>query len=221
MHCTTCDYHNPADARFCLSCGAALAAPATMSAAAMPIAATPAQLAASAPAPSFAPATPAPVVMPQVNVNVITQTAPVMPVVVVAHQVNGPGCLVRGLYFAFVGLWLGALWTGLAWFLLISVIGLPLGIMMLNRLPQVMTLKPPRTQTHVTVQNGVVVVGQGAVPQLNFLVRALYFICLGWWLSGMWLGLAWGLMGGTLGLALPLSFWMFDRTPAIVTLARS
>ena len=221
MHCTTCDHANPADARFCLSCGAALAAaPVATPAVASPVAlgalATPSALTAP-----LMPAAPAPIAMPQINVNVVTQAAPAMPVVVLANQASGPGCLVRGLYFVFVGLWLGALWTGFAWFLLVSVLGLPLGIMMLNRLPQVMTLKPQRTQMNVTVQNGVVVVGQSAAQQLNFFVRALYFVFVGWWFSGLWLGTAWGLMGATFGLALPLSFWMFDRTPAIVTLARS
>lgn len=140
--------------------------------------------------------------------------------VVLAQQAAGPGCLVRALYFCFVGLWLGALWTGLAWFLLVTIIGLPLGLMMLNRIPQVMTLKPVRTQTQVTTTGGVVVVSQGQVAQQPFWLRAVYFVAVGWWLSGLWLGFAWGLIGATFGLGLPLAFWMFDRTPAIVTLAR-
>ncbi|NTU78492.1 MAG: YccF domain-containing protein [Chloroflexales bacterium] len=142
------------------------------------------------------------------------------PVIVLAQQAAGPGCLVRALYFCCIGLWLGFFWTGLAWFLLVTIIGLPLGLMMLNRIPQVMTLKPVRTQTNVTVQGGVVVVGQGQVAQQPFWLRAAYFLLIGWWLSGLWLSTAWGLVGVTFGLGLPLAFWMFDRTPAIVTLAR-
>jgi hypothetical protein len=127
---------------------------------------------------------------------------------------------VRALYFCFVGLWLGALWTGVAWFLLVTVIGLPFGLMMLNRIPQVMTLKLLRTQTQVTTAGGVVVVSQVQVAQQPFWLRAVYFLAIGWWLSGLWLGFAWGLIGATFGLGLPVAFWMFDRTPAIVTLAR-
>jgi hypothetical protein len=102
----------------------------------------------------------------------------------------------------------------------VTVIGLPLGLLMLNRLPQVMTLKPVRTATQVTMQGGAVLVSQGALAQHSFPLRALYFVLVGWWFSGLWLGIAWSLVGVTFGLGLPLAFWMFDRTPAIVTLAR-
>ena len=218
MRCTSCDHLNPADARFCTSCGATFVATATMPLQMQPVApATPAPLVVT-------PATPA--VMPALNqtINVTVQTPAAVPtptpVIVLAQQAAGPGCLVRALYFCFVGLWLGALWTGLAWFLLVTVIGLPLGLLMLNRIPQVMTLKPVRTQTQVTTTGGVVVVSQGRVAQHAFWLRALYFVMIGWWLSGAWLGAAWAIVGFSLGLGLPLAFWMFDRTPAIVTLAR-
>nr|PZN24399.1 MAG: hypothetical protein DIU80_15750 [Chloroflexota bacterium] len=141
-------------------------------------------------------------------------------VVVAQQQAAGPGYLVRALYFVFVGLWLGAIWTVVAWLLLVSIVGLPIGLMMLNRLPQVMTLKPVQTQSQVTVQGSTVVVSQGALAQHPFWLRALYFVLVGWWLSGLWLGTAWGLVGVSFGLGLPLAFWMFDRTPAIVSLAR-
>lgn len=122
--CMRCDQANPDDAQFCTRCGMPQA-----------LAALPnAQL----PAPQLI----------QVNVTGAPPTtapagAPAM--VVVIQQVSGPGCLVRGIYFLFIGVWLGLLWTGAAWVLLITVLGLPLGLLMLNRLPQVMTLKPVRT----------------------------------------------------------------------------
>jgi hypothetical protein len=52
------------------------------------------------------------------------------------------------------------------------------------------------------------------------LLRAVYFLLIGWWFSAVWLLLAWVLTLVTGGLALPLSFWMFDRVPALTTLAR-
>ena len=134
----------------------------------------------------------------------------------------GPGCLVRGLYFIFIGVWLGAIWIAIAWLLNITIIGLPLGLAMINSLPQVMTLRPARRREVIEVRNGVpVVVRSQPLPQYNFFVRAMYFILIGWWLSLVWMILAWLLTGITLGLGLPLAFWMFDRVPALTTLARS
>ena len=134
---------------------------------------------------------------------------------------SGPGCLVRGLYFIFVGSWLGLIWILAAWFFNLTILGLPLGLAMINRIPQVMTLRPVRVQTLVEVQNGAPVVHQTPLKQAPFLLRALYFIVIGFWLSLVWMLLAWIFTGLTLGLGLPLAFWMFDRVPAITTLARS
>lgn len=134
---------------------------------------------------------------------------------------QGPGCLIRGLYFLFVGIWLGAIWMFATWFLNITIIGLPIGLAMLNSLPQVMTLRPRRVQTTVTTVNGRTVVDQGNVRQRPFLLRALYFILVGFWFSLVWLIIAWVIAGFSLGLGLPIAFWMFDRVPAVTTLARN
>lgn len=153
------------------------------------------------------------------NISVAAQ-APASVIAVMARGSAGPPLLLRLLYFLFVGLWLGALWTVLSWLLVASLIGLPLGLYMLNRLPLVMTLKPPETQTEVSVQNGLVVIRQGAVPQLSLALRAPYFLLVGWWASLVWLLLTWLLILGTLGFGLPIAFWMVNRVPAITTLAR-
>ncbi len=132
----------------------------------------------------------------------------------------GPGCLVRGLYFIFVGSWLGLIWVLLAWFFNLTIIGLPLGLAMINRIPQIMTLRPVRTQTTVEVQNGAPVVKQIYLKQPPFILRAFYFILIGFWFSLIWMVLAWIFTAFTLGFGLPLAFWMFDRTPCVTTLAR-
>ncbi len=132
----------------------------------------------------------------------------------------GPGCLVRGLYFIFIGSWLGLIWVLLAWFFNLTIIGLPLGLAMINRIPQVMTLRPERVQTTVTVRDGAPVVRQTPLTQPPFLLRALYFVVIGFWFSLVWTLLAWIFTAFTLGFGLPLAFWMFDRTPCVTTLAR-
>lgn len=136
------------------------------------------------------------------------------------EQEKGPGLLIRALYFIFVGLWLGGIWTTVAWVLVVSIIGLPIGLMMLNRIPQVMTLKPVRTNRYMHQVNGQWVMRETTKPQASFLARVVYFVLIGWWFSALWLAAAWAISGFTLGLGLPLSFWMFDRVPAITTLSR-
>ena len=133
---------------------------------------------------------------------------------------KGPGLFVRFLYFIFVGWWLGLIWIVLAEFFNLIIIGLPLGLAMINRIPQIMTLKPRRVQTQVEFKDGQTVVKETRIKQRPFLLRALYFIFIGSWLSILWMLLAWLIATLTLGFGLPISMWMFDRTPGLTTLAR-
>ena len=48
--------------------------------------------------------------------------------------------LIRVAYFLLIGWWLSGLWMAVAWLLCVTIIGFPLGIMMVNRVPFVMTL---------------------------------------------------------------------------------
>jgi hypothetical protein len=93
--------------------------------------------------------------------------------------------------------------------------GLPFGLWMLNRLPQVVTLKPSRSDLVLTTTGHVL---ERNVPQAPFLLRALYFLLIGWWLSAVWIAVAWALCASIIGMV--IGFWMFDRVPAIITLAR-
>ena len=128
---------------------------------------------------------------------------------------KNPGCLVQLVWFALVGWWLGQAWGAVAWFLAATVIGLPLAVMMLNRVPEVIAL---RGETELLVRNvgGRTVVTEA--PQVNILLRALYFMLVGWWASALWIETAYALCCTIIGL--PLGFWMFDRVPAIVSLKR-
>ena len=133
---------------------------------------------------------------------------------------SGPGLLIRVLWFLFIGWWLGLIWVLVAWFFNLTIIGLPLGLFMINNIPQVMTLQPARMQTVVDARNGTQVVRQLPLEQPPFLLRALYFLVIGFWFSLVWMLLAWLISLVTLGLAFPISFWMFNRVPCVTTLAR-
>ncbi len=129
-------------------------------------------------------------------------------------QKSGPGFILRAIYFVVFGLWFSGLWAAIAWFLCITVIGLPFGLWMLNRLPQVATLRPQRSDLVITGNGKAYSVD---LHQRPFLLRAIYFVLIGWWLSAIWISVAWGLCASVIGL-LP-GFWMLNRVPGIVTLA--
>jgi uncharacterized membrane protein YccF (DUF307 family) len=132
---------------------------------------------------------------------------------------RNPGCLVQLLWFALVGWWAGQIWVAIAWALMLTVIGIPLGVAMLNRVAEVIALRNPLAVETVTHVGGVTVVSHGGeVPQRNLLVRVLYFVLIGWWISALWIEFAYGLCVSIIGL--PIGLWMYDRVPALVSLRR-
>jgi len=146
-----------------------------------------------------------------------------------AQQQNN-GC-VRALYFVFIGWWLSFWCLQVGFFLCALIVTLPLGLMILNRIPQIMTLKPSRqtvqTNVNVTSVGGAggavnvvnVNVNVTGVQQHPMLVRALYYIFVGCWAGYLWASLAYFLCLTILGL--PLGIVMFNYLPAVLTLRKS
>lgn len=139
------------------------------------------------------------------------------PAVVQVEQRQGIGwLLLRLLYFFVIGLWLSGIWVTVAWVLSITIIGLPLGLWMLNRVPQISTLQPSNRDLVVTADGRT---RWRSPQQVNFFIRAIYFLLVGWWFSALWLSVAWALSAVIIGI--PVAFWMFNRVPAVMTLQRS
>jgi uncharacterized membrane protein YccF (DUF307 family) len=134
---------------------------------------------------------------------------------VIVTRNDGASLLVRAIYFILIGWWLSGIWAAIAWLLCVTIIGLPLGLYMLNRLPQVVTLKPSPRNLVVTPAGQLVEMN---VRQRPFLLRAIYFLLIGWWFSALWLIVAWALHVSIIGMV--IGFWMFNRVPAVITLAR-
>ena len=135
------------------------------------------------------------------------------------HEPRRP-FLVRAIYFVFIGWWLTFAWINVAWALNATVILLPLGLWMLNRVPQVLTLKPVPVEAEMQVWEGsVVFVRARGVRQYFWLWRLLYFLLIGWWLSLLWANAAWLLSITIIGL--PIGILMFNYLPAVTTLMRT
>lgn len=141
---------------------------------------------------------------------------------VIVNQAGGPGCVVQFLWFWFIGWWMAQFAIAIAWFSMATIIGIPLGIYIINRISQIIALRSPNSkqQTRVTVSgNNTRVEINGGANQLNIIIRILYFFFIGWWLSAIWMEFAYFFCLIIIGF--PLGFWMFDKTPAVLTLQRS
>jgi uncharacterized membrane protein YccF (DUF307 family) len=129
-------------------------------------------------------------------------------------SVQPPNLLLRIIWFVVVGWWLTGVLTAAAWAFNATIIGLPLGLWIINRLPFVATLRP--IESYVQIENGRVV---SAVRQRPFLLRAVYFLLIGWWLSGLWMAAAYVLLLTVVGM--PVAFWMYGQIGAVTTLFRT
>lgn len=125
--------------------------------------------------------------------------------------------LLRVIWFFVLGWELTGIWILIAWALNITVLGLPLGLWMIDRVPQVLTLKM-RPGAYVVDADS----GRSrfvAAKQPPFIIRLFYFVIFGWWLSLIWAGVAWILCATIIGL--PIGVVMLNSLPFMTTLHRS
>jgi len=121
------------------------------------------------------------------------------------------GCFLQLIYFLCIGWWLGALAVLLAYLLFALVLTIPLGVKIINRIPYLMALRePPLVITPW---------GPAQIQQRNIFLRAIWFTCIGLWVTAVWMVIAYLLSLTIIGM--PVGFWIFDRTPALLTLRRT
>lgn len=125
--------------------------------------------------------------------------------------------LLRVIWFFVFGWELTGIWILVAWALNASIIGLPLGLWMIDRVPQVLTLKARPGVMVTDLEDG----RSQFLPASNapFLVRAAYFVLFGWWFSLLWAVLAYLLCATIIGL--PPGIMMLNGLPTVTTLAKS
>ena len=132
---------------------------------------------------------------------------------------RGPSLLVRFIWWLFIGWWTSGVAVTIAWFALITIIGIPLGIWIINRLPSILTLRP-RTR-HWTLgqdEQGRTLVIERGRPQVAWPIRGVWFVLVGWWASAFWMSVAWLIQLTVIGI--PIALLMFNRTPFIASLYR-
>jgi uncharacterized membrane protein YccF (DUF307 family) len=112
----------------------------------------------------------------------------------------------RALYFLLIGWWLAAIWGFVAWLLCVSIVLLPLGTVMFNQLPKVLTLKPVEEDPYT-----------GRAPEeLPWLLRAAWFVFVGWWAGLIAFKVGYLLCITLVGM--PLGVWCLHRVPLAMTL---
>jgi len=116
--------------------------------------------------------------------------------------------LTRALWFLLVGWWLTPVVVNVAWALNATILLIPVGIKLINLVPTALSLAEPRGLD----------APESARRQTNLLVRAGYFLFVGWWLSFLWANVAAVLAVTIVGL--PVAFWMFNRLPYVTSLYR-
>jgi uncharacterized membrane protein YccF (DUF307 family) len=87
---------------------------------------------------------------------------------------------------------------------------MPLGVMIINKIPYLMALR--NTEPVISIK------GQ-KTQQMNIILRIIWFLVLGWELTAIWLTIAYLFCDTIIGM--PIRFWMFDKAPAILTLHRN
>ena len=227
MLCKNCDTRNEDASRFCRACGAPLLASASTSAW------QPVSFAISDP-PTTGPGCPAcartnplgarycvycatPLTTPVTGGVMLLQPAYVAvpapvyvsPAVTVTATAN-THLLLRALWFVFVGWWLGLVWTIMAWLFNLTLIGLPVGLAMLNAIPMVTSLHHRRGYTAYHAPRPI-------YPANPLALRAIWFVVIGWWASLIWTLVAFAF--SLTFILMPISFWMWNRLPTITTLA--
>jgi uncharacterized membrane protein YccF (DUF307 family) len=128
---------------------------------------------------------------------------------------GSPNIIIRALWFIFLGWEITAVWLLVAWILNVTVVFLPVGLKMISLTPKVLTLKD--IQKAKEMRDGEI--RSVEAEQRSILVRAIYFVLVGWWLSLIWMVIGYLLCLTILGL--PFGIWMLNRLPEVTTLYRS
>ena len=132
---------------------------------------------------------------------------------------TGPSMLIRAIWYLLIGWWLAGAVMAAAWFLAITIIGLPFAFYLVNRIPTVLTLRPRREHSAVvTGPDGLTRHEPMPVEQYSLAIRLLYFVVVGWWLSAIYMAVSYVLFLTVIGI--PVGLMMVNRLPFVFSLHR-
>ena len=147
----------------------------------------------------------------------LSATGTHIPTVITAQ--GGPGLLLRAIWFIFIGWWATGFLLTFAYLASLTIIFLPIAFVLFNVVPTVLTLRPRRTHVTTEMRDGVMHISHGNVPQRSFWIRALWFVLVGWWASGVCIVVGY-LMCLTV-ILIPVGLMILNRIPEAMTLRRN
>jgi uncharacterized membrane protein YccF (DUF307 family) len=213
--------------RYCDSCGTPFPAADTtestatvVPAAPMPPAARATHQVAPVPKPQHLMATPPPPLQPVHHHVTIQQPSapPASTIILRQPKTTQHAFIVRALWFLLVGWWLSYVVIALGYLLILFIITAPIGVKVLNVVPQALTLRQRTRDFDIVELGSVTSIQYGHVAQRPFWQRALYFIFIGWWFGAIWATVGW--LFCVLILTFPLGVWMLNRIGAVISLHR-
>ena len=138
---------------------------------------------------------------------------------VIVTRRQGPPFLVRVLWYLFIGWWLAGISLALGYLAAITIVGLPLAFWIFNRTGTLLTLRPRPVTVSVSRDGGATAFESGHREQRSLLLRAAYFVLVGWWAALIWMTIAYFLCLTIL--LLPVGLMMLNRLPEVFTLHRN
>ncbi len=135
----------------------------------------------------------------------------------VVMHVREHGLFVRALYFLFIGWWFGLFWALASWVMYASVIGAPLGAVMMNKVPGAISLKSKQKDIKVIATEDGYTISQTGKQQFPLWARILYYP-VGLILSLLMIIFGWFLF--IFLITAPLGVMVFNAVPAVTSLHR-
>jgi uncharacterized membrane protein YccF (DUF307 family) len=130
-----------------------------------------------------------------------------------------PSFVLRVVWYLLVGWWLTGLSLVVGYVAGLTIVGLPIAFWIFNRTGTLLTLRP-RTQSHVVeTRDGLTVVRMKHADQRPILLRAVYFVLVGWWAALIWMSLSYLISLTIIGI--PIGLMMLNRLPEVFTLHRN
>lgn len=98
----------------------------------------------------------------------------------------------RMVWLVFAGWWLSIIWVLAGWLAVLIAPSTGIGLTMLANVTRVIAFRSPGDECYSILNSTLRSLDSPSVPQRPALLRLLYALLVGWWLSLLWAMLAWG-----------------------------